>query len=141
LKHEAITEAEVKHRENWDIAASLLGVKDHHTPGGVEDCEFSVQQLSELLELGVISLEHRFNNSPTVETFYKFGKMAAAVGATVAYIGILEPKCRVDYRAAIEGVRVTNFPESINLVLDFAQTFHTADEFNVKLQQLRAWYD
>jgi transcriptional regulator with XRE-family HTH domain len=138
---EELTEAEVKHREQWDAIATMLGVKEKNTLGGVEDCEFSVEQLTKLLELDVILLKHKFNDSPTVETFYEFGKRAVAVGATTAYIGILESKYRKDYRAAIEGIKVTDFPESMNLALDFAQTFHDADEFTANPQLLRAWYD
>ncbi|MDR1538552.1 MAG: hypothetical protein LBU32_11270 [Clostridiales bacterium] len=138
---EELAEAEAKHREQWDEIAALLDVKGKSFFGGVENCEFSVQQLTKLLEYGVISLKHKLNDSPTVETFYEFGKRAAAIGATVEYIGFLESKYLKDYRVTINGVKVTNFPESMNLVLDFAQTFHDADEFTANPQLLRAWYD
>ena len=41
----------------------------------------------------------------------------------------------------IEGVKVTDFNDSASLILDFAQAFHSADEFTANSELLRAWYD
>ncbi len=127
--------------EQWDIAAEMLGVKDSDFFSGVVNCEFSFEQLSGLINLGIIRLEHKFNNSPAVEIFYEFGKRAAVCGAMVVYIGFLESKLRDNARLVIEGVKVTKFFDSSCLILDFAQTFHGADEFTANAELLRAWYD
>jgi len=128
-------------REQWDAAAEILGVKGKPFFGGVENCDFTTSQISDLLDLGFILPENKFNNSPTVETFFNFGKRAKATGASVKYIGFLESKSRDNARAVIEGVRITNFTHSTNLLLDFAQIFHDADEFTANSGLLRAWYD
>ena len=130
-----------KINEQRSLVAEMLGLKGKSFFGGAEYCEFSVFQLNTFLEIGFISLEYMFNDSPTVETFFKFGKRAEAYGATVVYEGFLGSKFRNNARLVIEGVRVTNFPASASLILDFSQTFHTADEFTANHELLRAWYD
>jgi len=130
-----------RNNDQWNLVAEMLGIKGNSFFGGVERCDFSVFQLAGILERGFISPRYRFNNSPTVETFFKFGKRAEAYGGTVVYEGYLEPKHRKGARLVIEGVRVTNFPDSVGLVLHFSQTFHTADEFTANHELLRAWYD
>ena len=127
--------------EQWDTAAELLGLKDKTFFGGVEDCEFTVVQLTHLLEIGFVSLSYKFNQSPTVETFYDFGKRAESYGATVTYEGFLESKARDNAHLVIDGIKVTNFSDSAELILDFSQTFHDADEFTANTGLLRAWYD
>lgn len=84
---------------------------------------------------------HKFNYSPSVEIFYEFGKRAEAYGASVEYIGFLEHNSRDNGRLVIDGIKVTAFPDSANLIMDFSQTFHDADEFTAKSNLLRAWYD
>ena len=135
------TTIEFKNNEQWNVVADMLGLKGNSFFGGVEDCEFSVFQLNTILEMGFISPGYRFNNSPTVKTFFEFGKRAEAYGATVVYEGFLESRYRANAQLVITGVRVTNFPDSVSLVLDFSQTFHTADEFTANRGLLRAWYD
>ena len=127
--------------ERWDKVAELLGVKAKTFSGGVENCEFSVRQLSDTLDLGLVKPEQKYNYSPNVETFFEFGKRAETHGATVEYIGFLESKYRDDARLLVDGIRVTNFSGAVDLILDFAQTFHTADEFTANSEMLRAWYD
>ena len=132
---------ELKNNEQWNLVAEMLGLKGHSFFGGIERCDFSVFQLNTILEMGFISPGYRFNNSPTVKTFFEFGKRAEAYGATVVYEGFLESKNRKGALLLIEGVRVTNFSDSVSLILDFSQTFHTADEFTANHELLRAWYD
>ena len=127
--------------EQWDTAAKLLGLAKGAFSGGVEYCELTVAQLTRLLEIGFVSLSYKFNQSPTVETFYEFGKRAEECGATVVYEGFLESKARENAKLVIDGVKVKNFSGSSELVLDFSQTFHDADEFTAKTGLLRAWYD
>ena len=127
--------------ENWKKVSNMLGIQDNDFLGGIERCEFSLEKLSAILELGFITLKHKFNNSPTVETFYEFGKRAEGYGATVDFLGFLESKYRKDARLVVEGVKVTSFSDSANLILDFSQTFHDADEFTANAVLLRAWYD
>ena len=127
--------------EQWRKAADILGIRNSDFLGGIERCEFSVAQLTAILDLGFISLEHKYNYAPNVETFYNFGKRAEGYGATMAYEGFLENKYRDGSRLIIEGVRVTNFPDSASFVMDFSQTFHKADEFTSSAELLRAWYD
>jgi hypothetical protein len=125
----------------WDNAVEILGLKGKTFFGGVENCDFTVAQLSILLDIGMTTLDFKFNYAPTVETFYEFGKRAEADGATVTYIGFLESNGRPDARVLIDGVKVTNFPDSMSLILDFAQSFHKADEFTANSEALRAWFD
>ena len=127
--------------EQWDAVAKMLGLKDKEFLGGVEHCVFSVGQLSAFLDLDVIKPEYKCNNSPTVETFYEFGKRAEESGASVQYIGFLESKSRDDARLVIDGVEVAEFSDSASLILDFSQTFHDADEFTASAELLRVWYD
>ena len=119
----------------------MLGLKDKPFLGGVESCDITFEQLSTLLDLGVITPGYHYNDSPTVETYFEFGKRAKASGATVIYIGFLESKSRADATLIIEGVKVKNFPDSVSLIMDFSQTFHGADEFTANVELLRAWYD
>jgi len=127
--------------EQWDMAAKMLGVKNKDFLGGVENCRFSVGQLSAILDLGIIKPAYKCNNSPTAETFYEFGKKAEESGASVEYIGFLESETRNDARLVIEGIEITKFPDLASLILDFSQTFHDADEFTSNSELLRAWYD
>ena len=55
--------------------------------------------------------------------------------------GFLESEYRSDTRLLIEGIKITNFPKSVDLIMSFAQTFHSADEFTSNHEILRAWYD
>ena len=127
--------------EHWGKIAAILGIKDNEFMGGVEYCEFSVEQLTAILDLGFISLEYKFNDTPTVEIFYEFGKRAEAHGAVVNFMGFLESEYRKNARLIIEGVKVENFADNANLILDFSQRFHKADEFTANAELLRAWYD
>ncbi|MCL1798190.1 MAG: hypothetical protein FWG23_00380 [Eggerthellaceae bacterium] len=127
--------------ENWNRAVELLGLKDKTFFGGVEHCGFTVAQLSELITLGLSKPEHRFNWSPTVETFLEAGKKAEAAGAAVSFIGFLESNGRPDARVTITGIEITNVPDSASLIMDFAQIFHKADEFTTSAEILRAWFD
>ena len=131
----------LKNNEQWNLVAEMLGLKGHSFFGGIERCDFSVFQLNTILEMGFISPGYRFNNSPTVKTFFEFGKRAEAYRGTVVYEGFLESRYRANAQLVVTGVRVTNFPDSVSLVLDFSQTFHTADEFTANRGLLRAWYD
>ena len=128
-------------QDQWNIVANMLGLKQKTFFGGVESCKFSVEELSSVLDMGFTKPEQKQNQAPTVETFFNFGKQAVASGAVVEYIGFLESKSRDDARLIIDGIKVTNFPESIDLILEFSQTFHGADEFTAKRDLLRAWYD
>ena len=130
-----------KRTEHWDTVAKVLGLKNKSFFGGVERCGFSVEQLSGFLDLGFIALEYKCNNTPTVEVFHEFGKRAEALGASIEYIGFLESEYRKDAKLIIEGIKVTNFHDSANLIMDFSQTFHEADEFTTEPELLRAWYD
>ena len=125
----------------WETVAEMLGISNKTFFGGVERCGFSVDILSRILDIGLAKLEFKFNNSPTVKTFFDFGQRAETYGATVEYIGFLESKYRKDAHLVVEGVKVTSFPDSASLVLDFSQTFHGADEFTANASLLRAWYD
>ena len=127
--------------EQWDTVAFMLGLKEKDFFGGVEHCEFSLERLTGFLDIGFIELEYKCNNSPTVKTFYKFGKRAEAYGALVGYIGFLESMSRENARLVIDGIKVTAFPDSASLIMDFSQTFHEADEFTTNSELLRAWYD
>jgi hypothetical protein len=125
----------------WDTAAEILGLKGKEFFGGIERCEFTVEQLSGILGLSIAPPVHSCNGSPAVDAYFKFGKQAEESGATVRYIGFLESKSRKDAIAVIEGISITKFPNSASLILDFAQLFHSADEFTANAEQLYAWYD
>jgi len=62
-------------------------------------------------------------------------------GATLMFEGYLENKYRDGSRLIIEGIKVTHFPDSASLTMDFSQTFHESDEFTANAELLRAWYD
>jgi len=128
-------------QENWNTVADILGLGKKEFFGGVENCEVSVQNLSTILDMGFIKPEQKMNNSPTVNTFLEFGIKAMAEGSTVKYIGFLESISRKDARLLVDGIIVTNFPKSVDLIMSFAQTFHGADEFTSNHEILRAWYD
>ena len=132
---------EFKMNEQWDFVAEILDIKGKSFFGGVERCEFSLFQLKHILDIGFISPEYTFNDSPKVATLFEFGKRAEAHGATVVYEGFLESKYRCGAQLVVVGVKVTNFPDSVRLILDFSQTFHAADEFTANPKLLRAWYD
>jgi hypothetical protein len=127
--------------DKWDKAAELLGLKDKTFFGGVEHCVFTVAQLTEVLGLGVTGLNYKFNQSPTVETFFEFGKKAEATGATVSFGGYLESKDRPDAILSVDEIKITNLPDSARLIMDFSQAFHKADEFTTNKEMLRAWFD
>jgi len=127
--------------DNWEKAAMLLGLTDKNFFGGIENCYVTVEQLSRLLEIGFTWPEYKFNESATVETFFRFGKLAEMHGAKVRYIGFLESKYRNDPMVVIEGIEITDFPDSANLIMEFAESFRDADEFTAKPGLLRAWYD
>ena len=131
----------MKHDELWEKAANMLGLTDKTFFGGIERCDVTVDQLFYLLEIGFTWPEYRFNESATIEAFFKFGKLAEKHGAKVVYLGFLESKYRNDPRIVIEGIEVTGFPDSSSLIMEFAQSFHGADEFTASPEQLRAWYD
>jgi len=128
-------------KEKWSTVAGILGLRKKEFFGGVEDCEVSVQNLSTIVDMGFTKPEQKFNYSPTINTFLEFGKKAEAIGATVEFIGFLESEYRTDARLLIEGIKITNFPKSVDLIMNFAQTFHSADEFTSNHEILRAWYD
>jgi len=127
--------------EEWNKAAEILGIKQNDFSGGIERCEFTVAQLTAVLDLGFISLTHKYNDAPNVETYYNFGKRAEAQGATMLYEGYLESQYRDGSRLIIEGVKVTDFYDKVDLILEFSQNFHDADEFTANAELLRAWYD
>ena len=131
----------MKHDELWEMAADVLGLTDKTFFGGIERCDVTVDQLSCLLEIGFTRPDYRSNDSATIETFFKFGKLAEKHGAKVVYLGFLESKFRKDPRIVIEGIEVAGFPDSTSLIMEFAQSFHGADEFTASPEQLRAWYD
>jgi len=131
----------VSTNDNWDKAAEILGIKGEAFFGGVENCDFSVTQLSELLSLGLTALDNKFNESPTVKTFLEIGTKAEAAGAAVTFSGFLESKYRHDARAVVDSIKITNFPDSANLIMEFSQAFHQADEFTTNAEVLRAWFD
>jgi hypothetical protein len=131
----------ITNNELWDKAAKRLGLIDKTFFGGIERCDVTIEQLSYLLEIGFTWPEHRFNESATVETFFKFGKLAEKHGAKVVYISFLESRYRNNPMVVIEGVEVTDFPDSASLIMEFAQSFHGADEFTAEPELLRAWYD
>ena len=97
--------------DTWERAATLLGLTGKKFFGGVENCYVTVEQLSCLLEIGFTWPEYKFNESATVETFFRFGKLAEMLGAKVRYIGFLESKYRNDPMVVIEGIEVTDFPD------------------------------
>ena len=80
--------------DKWDAATEMLGLKDKGFFGGVERCNFTLPQLTKLIKIGLVSPEHRFNNSPTVRAFFEFGKRAEGCGAKVVFEGFLESKAR-----------------------------------------------
>jgi len=125
----------------WNEAADILNLKPKLFFGGVENCEFSLEQLTHIIDIGFLLLDFKFNNSPMVKEFYEFGKRANQLGATIIYIGFLESNYRADALLVITGIKITNFPDSMMLAMDFAQTFHKADEFTANPDLLRAWYD
>jgi len=127
--------------DNWDKAVEILGLKGETFFGGVERCDFTVAQLSKLLSLGLTALDYKFNESPTVKTFLEVGMQAEAVGATVTYGGFLESKGRPGARAVVDSIKITNFPDSAILIMEFSQAFHKADEFTTNAEVLRAWFD
>jgi len=127
--------------KRWKQAAKLLGIDYYSTSLGVDRCRFPLELLPEVIELGFTSFDYKFNYAPTVSTFYEFGKRAVEQGATVHLEGFLESKYRKDARFVVEGIRVTDIPDSARLIMDFAQTFHDADEFTANPELLRAWYD
>jgi len=127
--------------DRWDKAAEILNLKGKTFFGGVENCDFTVAQLFELLELDMTSLDFKFNQSPTVETFLEVGKLAEAVGATVSFSGFLESKGRPDARVVVSSITITRFPDSAGLIMKFSQAFHRADEFTTNREMLRAWFD
>jgi hypothetical protein len=127
--------------ERWSKAAEILGLTCKKFFGGVEICDFTVEQLSALLDLGMITLDFKSNSKPPAGIFFEFGKRAEAVGATVEYIGFLESNGRPDARVLVDGVEIRDFPDSVSLVLDFAQTFHESDEFTANPELMRAWFD
>jgi len=131
----------VNMNNKWNKAAEILNLKGKTFFGGVENCDFSVAQLFELLDLDMTSLDFKFNQSPTVETFLEAGKLAEAAGATVSFIGFLESNYRPDARVTVTGIEITDVPDSASLIMDFAQTFHKADEFTTSAEILRAWFD
>lgn len=127
--------------DNWDKAVDILGLKGKVFSGGIERCDFSVAQLSELVNLGLTKLDYSFNQSPMVEVFLEVGKQAEAFGATVTFIGFLESKGRPDAILTVEGIEITDFPDSASLIMEFSQAFHEADEFTTNAEMLRAWFD
>ena len=127
--------------DNWDKATEILGIKGKTFFGGVENCDFTVAQLFELLSLGLTALDYKFNESPTVKTFLEIGMQAEAVGATVTFSGFLESKDCPGARAVVDCIKITNFPDSVNLIMEFSQVFHQADEFTTNAEVLRAWFD
>ena len=131
----------MKHDELWENVTDMLGLTDKTFFGGIERCDVTVDQLSYLLEIGFTWPNYRSNESVTIETFFKFGKLAEKHGAKVVFLGFLESKYRKDSRIVIEGIEVTAFPDSASLIMKFAQSFHDADEFTASSEQLRAWYD
>jgi len=135
-------EQQTENREKqWKQVATLLGVENAEFLGSLERYIFSFNILPQVINLGFVSLAHKFNSAPTVEVFYEFGKRAVGYGATVHLEGFLESQYREDSRLVIEGIQVTNIPDSAKLVMDFAQTFHDANEFTTNSELLRAWYD
>ena len=127
--------------EAWHAAVKILCLENKNFFGGIERCEFSLDKLLCILKLGLIKPEHRYNYSPSVEVFYEFGKRAVKYNVSVEYIGFFESEYRKDARLVIEGIKVTNVPDSSEFIMDFAQTFHKADEFTANRNLLRAWYD
>ena len=127
--------------DEWSKAVDILNLKGKEFLGGIESCDFTVAQLSELLDLGLTKLDYKFNDAPTVKTFLEVGKLAEVVGATVSFIGFLESKGRPSARAVVEGIKITNFPDSARLAMEFSQAFHQADEFITNKEMLRAWFD
>ena len=62
-------------------------------------------------------------------------------GAKVVLLGFLYSEYRENPLIVIEGIEITDFPDSANLIMEFAESFHDADEFTAKPGLLRAWYD
>lgn len=98
--------------------------------------ELSIEQLKALEKEGLLDLEDSQNCSPTIKEFMEFMEEYPQVKA---HGYIVSPK-RDDCRISLEGL-ICNENITDELLFQFANGFHSADEFEISKEFLRVWWD
>lgn len=98
--------------------------------------ELSIEQLNALNKEGLLDLEEQQNYSPTIKEFIDFMSEFPQVKAH----GYIVSPQRDDCRISIEGL-ICNENITEELLFQFANGFHLADEFQVSKECLRVWWD
>ncbi len=114
-------------------------------------CEFfedlTLNKLAQLLEEGFANPQETQNNSPTIQEFYEFGKKFQNLGYEQFFIGYVVSPDREDYRTSIDAIQLSLESETIDsrIYADFVSAFkrfaQTADETDISLKLLYAWWD
>ncbi len=97
-----------------------------------------LEQIEKLEQEGLLDLDERQNNSPSVREIIEFLKSRETDGWYVHGYSV-SPE-RADCRVSFEGVGKRT-PPSMQDVIDFAEMFRYADEFHVSDEGLYCWYD
>lgn len=97
--------------------------------------ELSLEKLLTLVDAKLIHPEDSYNDSPTVGDYIDFMQKHKGF---VAHGYVVPPERGND--VVIEGLAYDGEADRDTLI-DFANTFHWADEFEMQPDYLRCWYD
>lgn len=98
----------------------------------------TLNQIDQFDELGVLDMDERQNDSPTIGEMIDFLRARETDGWYV-HGYCISPE-RDDFRITFEGVGKNSAPSRKDII-DFITLFRWADEFYVDDDGLRCWYD
>jgi hypothetical protein len=127
------------------IFGKVIGWEKREYPPGV--CErfegLEAKGISQLLELGFMKLAQTMNSTPTVESFLEFANEMEQKGVTFYFEGFaFDPRSDQADQVCLEGIyREGDYPAEIGLAFAKFVSKYSPDEFTIKDQLLRAWWD
>jgi hypothetical protein len=128
----------------WDLTANILGITEDDYTGEVKRCEFSAQQLSDILclrnDYNAVDIDTP-EESLSVNEFFDVAKIAEMIGAQSVFTGFLSSKKNGEVRLVVDGIKIKSDLESAWLLRNFALTFRHADTFIIDENELFALYE
>lgn len=108
------------------------------TMGGIKPFEqLTLGELERLVKEGLINLEDKQNDAPSVEEFLDFMRKHDVASAH----GYVVENEREDRRVSIEGLMIARQYVTCELFRDFVELCRFADEFNDDDNGLYSWWD
>lgn len=126
-----------RNTRQWDDVKQILSLGAHEEFfGGCARISISMEQMAELAKLKAFDMSQRHNESPTLAGFFQFAREHSG---DYTLEGYLYPPGKDGAALSVDSIIGTHL--NCAAVIDFANQFHKADEFEVSLEFVRAWYD